>query len=102
MQTIRGYSLGAVDYILSPMVPEILQSKVKVFVDLHRDHVVTFYLEAAVTGLFIFAIAEAVRERGYDLLLIPAHEGIAGIALSWAASRRRVAPSCRVRVTATD
>ena len=35
MQTIRGYSLGAVDYILSPMVPEILQSKVKVFVDLH-------------------------------------------------------------------
>jgi len=35
MQTIRGYSLGAVDYILSPMVPEILRSKVKVFVDLH-------------------------------------------------------------------
>ncbi|MEP7056858.1 MAG: response regulator [Caldimonas sp.] len=35
MQTIRGYSLGAVDYILSPIVPEILRSKVKVFVDLH-------------------------------------------------------------------
>ncbi|MED5618923.1 hybrid sensor histidine kinase/response regulator [Ideonella sp. BN130291] len=35
MQTHRGYSLGAVDYILSPVVPEVLRSKVKVFVDLH-------------------------------------------------------------------
>jgi signal transduction histidine kinase len=35
MQTIRGYSLGAVDYILSPVVPEVLRSKVKVFVELH-------------------------------------------------------------------
>jgi signal transduction histidine kinase/DNA-binding response OmpR family regulator len=31
----RGYSLGAVDYILSPVVPEMLRTKVKVFVDLH-------------------------------------------------------------------
>ena len=35
IQTARGYSLGAVDYILSPVVPEILRTKVKVFVDLH-------------------------------------------------------------------
>jgi len=35
MQTARGYSLGAVDYILSPVVPEMLRSKVQVFVDLH-------------------------------------------------------------------
>ncbi len=35
MQTARGYSLGAVDYILSPVVPEILRSKVNVFVSLH-------------------------------------------------------------------
>lgn len=32
----RGYSLGAVDYILTPVVPEILRAKVAVFVDLYR------------------------------------------------------------------
>lgn len=36
MQTAKGYSLGAVDYILSPVVPDMLRSKVKVFVDLHQ------------------------------------------------------------------
>lgn len=34
VQTVEGYSLGAVDYILTPIVPEILRAKVKVFVDL--------------------------------------------------------------------
>lgn len=34
-QTTRGYSLGAVDYIHSPVVPEVLRSKVRVFVELH-------------------------------------------------------------------
>jgi two-component sensor histidine kinase/ActR/RegA family two-component response regulator len=35
VQTVEGYSLGAVDYILTPIVPEILRAKVKVFVDLY-------------------------------------------------------------------
>src|SRR5438270_1130129 len=34
--TARGYSLGAVDYILSPVLPEVLRTKVKVFVDLFK------------------------------------------------------------------
>jgi len=32
----HGYSLGAVDYILTPVVPEILRAKVSVFVDLYN------------------------------------------------------------------
>jgi CheY-like chemotaxis protein len=35
MHSAKGYSLGAVDYIVSPVVPEILRTKVKVFVDLY-------------------------------------------------------------------
>jgi signal transduction histidine kinase len=38
MHAAQGYSLGAVDYILSPVVPEVLRTKVKVFVDLFRMH----------------------------------------------------------------
>jgi PAS domain S-box-containing protein len=33
----QGYSLGAVDYLLTPIVPEILRTKVSVFVELHRQ-----------------------------------------------------------------
>lgn len=33
----QGYSLGAVDYLLTPIIPEILRSKVATFVDLHRQ-----------------------------------------------------------------
>ena len=33
---VRGYSLGAVDYILAPIVPEILRAKVSFFVDLYK------------------------------------------------------------------
>jgi signal transduction histidine kinase len=36
MQTAQGYSLGAVDYILSPVVPDVLRSKVRVFVELYQ------------------------------------------------------------------
>ncbi len=32
----RGYSLGAVDYILTPIVPNVLKSKVSVFVELYK------------------------------------------------------------------
>jgi signal transduction histidine kinase/DNA-binding response OmpR family regulator len=36
MYVSRGYSLGAVDYILTPVVPQVLRSKVAVFVDLFK------------------------------------------------------------------
>lgn len=36
VQAAEGYALGAVDYILAPVVPEVLRAKVKVFVDLYQ------------------------------------------------------------------
>ena len=36
MRASEGYAHGAVDFILAPVVPEILRAKVKVFVDLFR------------------------------------------------------------------
>jgi len=33
---VEGYSLGAVDFIFTPIVPEILRAKVSVFVDLYQ------------------------------------------------------------------
>jgi len=34
----RGYEAGAADYLLKPLLPEVLQSKVSVFVELHRKN----------------------------------------------------------------
>jgi signal transduction histidine kinase len=36
MRSAYGYSLGAVDYILTPIVPDVLRTKVRVFVQLFR------------------------------------------------------------------
>lgn len=36
LDLLRGYALGAVDYVSVPVVPELLRAKVKVFVELYR------------------------------------------------------------------
>jgi len=36
-QLFRGYDLGAVDFLFKPIVPEVLRSKVSVFVELSRN-----------------------------------------------------------------
>jgi signal transduction histidine kinase len=58
LQAKRGYALGAVDYIPSPVVPEVLRSKVRVFVDLFR---MNRQLELQVTAREALARSEAAR-----------------------------------------
>src|ERR1041385_2083295 len=58
MQTAQGYSLGAVDYILSPVRPDVLRSKVKVFVELFQMQVRTRVMAEERIAL---AKAEAAR-----------------------------------------
>src|SRR5213080_121942 len=36
VQMAKGYSLGAVDFISTPLDPEVLRTKVRVFVDLYQ------------------------------------------------------------------
>src|SRR5215469_6710779 len=36
LDRLKGYELGAVDYLSVPVIPELLRAKVKVFAELHR------------------------------------------------------------------
>ncbi|MDN3920496.1 response regulator [Roseateles violae] len=63
LQTAQGYSLGAVDYILSPVVPEVLRSKVKVFVELH---ITQRRLRAQALERIALAAAEAAQRAAEE------------------------------------
>jgi CheY-like chemotaxis protein/signal transduction histidine kinase len=58
LNVAQGYSMGAVDYIFSPVVPEILQAKVKVFVELFR---MTQQVKARADQEVAFAREQAAR-----------------------------------------
>jgi len=61
----RGYSLGAVDYIFSPIVPEVLRAKAAVFVEL-------YHMTAEVRELYV-AAQESARSKS-EFLNMAAHE----------------------------
>jgi len=72
----RGYDLGAVDFLFKPIVPEILQSKVSVFVELSRNSILLqrqaeelqvaeasmrAVLEATPEAMIIFDASQCIR-----------------------------------------
>ena len=38
IDTMKGYELGAVDYLFTPVIPDVLRNKVNVFIDLFRTN----------------------------------------------------------------
>ncbi|HEX8618099.1 MAG TPA: response regulator, partial [Thermoanaerobaculia bacterium] len=70
----RGYELGAVDYIFKPFHPEILRSKVAVFVELFRQRE-AFKRQA-------HELARVVKQN--ELILNAAAEGVFGVGLDGA------------------
>lgn len=78
IQASRGYALGAVDYIPSPVIPEVLRSKVKVFVDLFRMNrqlqLQVKEREQLARSEAALAAAEAADLRKNEFLAMLAHE----------------------------
>jgi DNA-binding response OmpR family regulator len=66
LHKLRGYALGAVDYIPVPLAPELLRAKVKVFLDLHQK---TRQLEALNAELErkVITRTDDLRRRNEDL-----------------------------------
>jgi signal transduction histidine kinase len=65
LQARRGYALGAVDYIPSPVVPEVLRSKVRVFCELFR---MNRQLQKQAAQREELARSEAAREAAEDAI----------------------------------
>lgn len=76
----RGYDAGAVDYIFKPYEPEILQSKVNVFIDLYRQRNtledLTRKLEHTISELIASKEQLKNSEEKYRDIFENANEGI--------------------------
>ncbi len=76
---IKGYSYGAVDYIFKPIVPEILLSKINVFVELYKKRAdlkrKNEELERAETELMRTKAAESLIKHAPDPLFVSDLQG---------------------------
>ena len=79
-QLFRGYDLGAVDFLFKPIVPEVLQSKVSVFVHLRRsEQLLRRQAEDLTRAEQRF---RAVLEAAPDAMLITSDSGVIELANS--------------------
>ncbi|QSX79104.1 response regulator [Agrilutibacter solisilvae] len=62
MDRLRGYKLGAVDYVLVPVIPEILRSKVEVLSELFRKRRELQHVNAELAAYNQSLVAERSRE----------------------------------------
>jgi len=69
----RGYDLGAVDFLFKPIVPEILRSKVGVFVELSRNNAL-LRRQADVLGKAELKF-RSLLEAAPDAMIISAEDG---------------------------
>ncbi len=79
-QLFRGYDLGAVDFLFKPIVPEVLQSKVAVFVELSRTH--QLLLRQAEALACTEQRFRAVLEAAPDAMVITEEDGAIALANS--------------------
>ena len=75
---LRGYEMGAVDYVPVPVIPEVLRAKVKVFVELFRK---TRQLEQLNRGLEA-RVAERTSELAASTMQLRQSERLRSLALA--------------------
>lgn len=77
----KGYDLGAVDYLMKPLEPEILKSKVDVFLELHRQKLQledqTKQLDAKILELEV--LQQELEEKNEKLELLSSLDGLTGL-----------------------
>ncbi|MGH7595820.1 MAG: ATP-binding response regulator [bacterium] len=67
MDRLKGYELGAVDFVFAPIVPEILRAKAAVFVELYRKRQELQSLNRALIATNAAMVAEIAERRRIEV-----------------------------------